>query len=538
MRGQGYHWFKPAKRFDEEAYVIFSDTENPMAQKVISAVSDYKQQALVDRQELSNTLRMLAIAERAKETNYIAAKIAFIDSTGQTGFAQRAKTLLAQHSAGSRDAISALFNLFLQTETELAMLMKEGPNPLKNSGYSRGFDNYLKQYLRQVTVAIERGDKGYRNGAEFISGNLTFAQIVDRYIDEIFGTDVPTHLASTAEEYRNKIITAYTQHPLVGQFFQKHMNRSITPSTIGKVLKDKSTKTKRGGERTLRSQIDNIFSKDLLRGLDLEMRIAGGRPTSITSVHTGGINLKTDNVILDTLSQTRTIDIDLESIWPDNATIRQDLSSGLPQLQQRVKETYNDLFAMSVSAKDYRSNRDFAISSSSFKNSAARIEALFPGNSFIEKLSFYLNNSVPGAALEDSRDEILDNIAHLAAAYMFDDIENMFKASGQDGLLHLYNINGTYHALSELLMGASNDVMAIDPTNLAIVSYSFGNDVIEETNARYLAHDGSYPIGGDASLEWARVRSIVEDTPLDIRLRREAILGATNNIRTLLQNSK
>jgi hypothetical protein len=154
---------------------------------------------------------------------------------------------------------------------------------------------------------------------------------------------------------------------------------------------------------------------------------------------------------------------------------------------------------------------------------------------FIKHLEFYLNNTVPGAMLANKRQEVLDNVALIIAAYMFDDIEDMFLSSSVDGLLHLYNINGAYHSLSDLLFMAGEDILAINPMAVAVVSYDFSSNIIQTTKARYDAHDGSYPIGGDAKLEWDQVRDVVHNTILNIKMKREAIKNSTIALQTLLR---
>ena len=100
-----------------------------MAKRAIADISDYYQHLNVAKQELSNVLRTVAQRERQKEFNYLQIKV---NSLPDGQMKTRALVLLQEHISGSATAISALFNLILQSESEMAALMKEGPDILKN----------------------------------------------------------------------------------------------------------------------------------------------------------------------------------------------------------------------------------------------------------------------------------------------------------------------------------------------------------------------------------------------------------------------
>lgn len=527
-------WFRPdSGRFDTEGYVIFQSTENPMARKAIADISDYYQHLIVAKQELSSVLRSVAQREREKEYNYLVVKTNALPD-GQTK--TRALTLLQEHRSGSPTAISALFNLVLQSEQQMANLMKEGPDILKNSVYSRGFDTFLKQYFKRTDLDIARGAKSYEVGASFLDGNLTFAELVDRYVNSIFTNQAPRDLASTAENFRQQLISRYTNNGVLGEFFNRHLNKPITPAAISRALASGGVKTtKKGKSRSLRASIDAAI-KNELKGIDLEMIItADSRSSTVRSIQTGGINKKTDVLLLDAIDQTITVDIDFADSL-SNANLAEVLQSGVISANWAIAD-FKQVFAIAISAKDYRSMRDFQISQSTFANSGNRI--LSSGISldgettnFIDKLAFYLNNSVPGAMLEGSREQILDNIAYVAASFMFDDIKDIFSGSGVDGMLHLYNINGVYHSLSEILMHASDEILSINPTAAISVDYMYSNPIVQDVEADYAR--GDYPDSEGVKATWDRVRDTVSQTPLDIKLRRDAILQMSNSLRLLL----
>jgi hypothetical protein len=111
----------------------------------------------------------------------------------------------------------------------------------------------------------------------------------------------------------------------------------------------------------------------------------------------------------------------------------------------------------------------------------------------------------------------------------------MFISSSSDHQLHLYNINGAYHSLSDLLLRGAEDITHIDPTRLVTVDYRFSNNIIEEEKDAF--NSGLYPLTGSLDTEWKDVRSEVSKTILEIHMKRESIKQATETLRQLLKNT-
>lgn len=526
-------WFRPdGGRFDENAYVIFENTENPMAAKVIDDMCIQKDLVEAEKAELSKTLLQLAKKEQEKEAIYLYEKIAEIDPTKRSEFYQKAITIL-QNTDHRGQRFSALFNLFLQGEREMAALLKDGADPLNNSVHSRGFDKYLQNYFKQVNGKLAYGARNFDGIDSFLGGNVSFSQLLDRYVQEYFYGDGSAEVVATANLHREKIRKEMSNHKVFGPIFTKYFNKPITPQQLLKALRE-AKPSKSGKDPTIRTLIDSTIPR-VTKGLDLEVQIATNKPTTVKARHVGSEGNKTDVYYSDKVTLRKTVDLDLADMFGPG--VSDQLRTEINNRRAAFSNVKNQIFNISISAKDYRSRHDFQVSASSFKNSGIQLSPIAKGMSsdFIRHLEFYLNNSVSGAMLANKRQEILDNVALIIAAYMFDDIEDMFLSSSVDGLLHLYNINGAYHSLSDLLFLAAQDVVAINPGELAVVSYDFSSTVISDTQDRYEAHDGSYPLGGDASLEWNNVRDIVRDTILQIKMKREAIKNSTINLQALLK---
>lgn len=533
MRGQGYHWFRPESgRFDEEAYVIFEKTENPMAQRVIYDMSIQKDLVEAEKAELSRTLLQLAKKEQEKEAIYLYEKIAEIDPTKRSEFYQRAITIL-QNKDHRGQRFSALFNLFLQGEKEMATLLKDGADPLNNSVHSRGFDKYLQNYFKQVEGKLAYGARNFDGIDSFLGGNVSFSVLLDRYVQEYFYGDGSAEVVATANLHREKIRKEMSNNKVFGPIFNQYFDKPITPQRLLEALRNAKT-SKSGKDLTVRQLIDSVIPR-VTKGLDLEVQIATNKPTTVKARHVGAEGNKTDVYYSDKVTLNKTVDLGLADMFGPG--VSDQLKADINNRRAAFSRVKNQIFNISISAKDYRSRHNFQVSASSFKNSGAQLSPIAKGmnSDFIRHLEFYLNNTVPGAMLANKRQEVLDNVALIIAAYMFDDIEDMFLSSSVDGLLHLYNINGVYHSLSDLLFLAGEDVLAIDPMAVAVVSYDFSSDIIQTTKDRYAAHNGSYPIGGDAKLEWDQVRDVVQDTILNIKMKREAIKNSTINLQALLK---
>ena len=81
-------------------------------------------------------------------------------------------------------------------------------------------------------------------------------------------------------------------------------------------------------------------------------------------------------------------------------------------------------------------------------------------------------------------------------------------------------------------MHASSEVLAVNPTAAVDVSYMYTSPVIQEVEDDY--YNGNYPDPDGVKATWDRVRDTVNQTPLDIKLRRDAILQMSNSLRILL----
>jgi hypothetical protein len=536
-------FFKPETTFEEGAYVIFDNTTNPLARYVKNLFTSEQSQLNAARNELRDTLIRLAQAERAKECNYLRQKISQmrdemqIENSADFPIYQKAYEIISNYeNGGAPGQLSMLFNILLQGSHELELLMKDSNDVLANSVHSRGFDAYLKNYFKSFEQKLKVGAKSFdANMTQFLGGNKTLGQLFDDYLKETFAIDLSNTTPENKKlltEFKNSMLNEYKTKGPLAQFFANHVKAKITPQSLERALRTNVNikKTKDNGKQnTIRTLIDQAVPR-FLRGITLEMQIASGQGgAQVKRYHTGSLNQKGDVLIVDQMATVTT------GVNFDSNFISAELSNDITNMHRVLKKVHNEIFAMSVSAKDYQSHRNFQIAKPTFANAAAIIKDMSDSTSFTKLLQFYLNNSVDGAMLENQRDEILQNIAYIAAAYMFDDIKEMFISSSSDHQLHLYNINGAYHSLSDLLLRGAEDITHIDPTRLVTVDYRFSNNIIEEEKDAFVS--GLYPLTGSLDTEWKDVRSEVSKTILEIHMKREAIKEATETLRQLLKNT-
>lgn len=559
-------YFNPDKGFFGERMVIFAESDDPTEE----APNPYARAEMLDyfdpgfaalyqaeKMELSSVLGKLSMAEEKKEIRYLEQKINSLQKSpvfeGKSVLMDKLKKINDEHSPGW---ISAIVNLLMQSEqglTNITRELEDGQNLLKNSVFSRNFGQYLKDYM---LGAIEGNRQGAKFAEEFINGNKTMDQIIESYLDQVFNS-IPADSANVARQQYKEVLIQRLRSGDKGDIPDDWVNNLNIPITVDEiknlVLKfRKIKKTRTGREKALKTVIRDL-SIDVAKGLAAEFVVsANGIKYTGKGFHTGAINAKADAIIIDRLTTEVTINQEqvIQKLFskPEvNADAQQKILKAIDAVKRIVGRKS---FLLSVSSKDYRGGGSFTIGSGSTKNMMARLNQIASQldgyNIDLNRFAFELNNMIKGGFLENKIEDARKQIGFLCAAWMFDDITNMFAMSGTDNMLHIYYLNGVYISLSELLAKAASQVNTINEKKLVEVGMQMDSTAVaqmkkvyQESREKYpgsLTEDQASTIEKELPGRWESVRDAAENnSSINIKLNQQVIREASEAIRELLR---
>lgn len=526
-------YFDPPEGFVKGNYVIFHDSSNPYAQGVRAeslSSSAYQTQLA----ELISLMKALAANERAKETNYILAKINQLESDK---LKSQITTLL---NSNDPYRLSAIINLIIKTKEELDRILQqydEGADrgALKSSGV---YDRKFKQYMySRINEYIEGRGK---NSSLSVDLNLSLAEIIEDYLKNIVfnGIDVEKDIPDLYKETSSNLLEELRKKGIFPEswFDKGGTQKKITKRSLTTLINKVETKGGKGG--SIRQKLNKLIPS-VISGIGLEWQSTGEGIKMIgRAEHTGATEVKEDVVIIDALKAELEID---DNFFKDNLQ-GLDIIARVRKMSELMNEIagHKGAYLLAISNKDYGSSSNLHVGSGSIANLVPRLnriaQAVGEPNDTFYKILFNLNN----AAEDGDPQNALDTLALLCAAWMFDDIEQMFKQGGNDNILHIYNINGYYMLLSDLLNQAADEVKGINPRALVDVSLSSwggAHAMWEEQRVNYLTKHGSQGSKQPTAPIWKEVRkNMMKQSTVSIKLKYNTIEAFSSSLRALLRN--
>ena len=561
-------WFVPSESYEAGNFVIFKDID-PKNRVAIGAAEshinefadkDSQKLMLIEQKDLIENLRSIARAERDKELSYILRKVETLPEGTLPSFRQKIKVLTESARRSTQPFLSALFNLFYQEQKHIDQITYEGKDGgykgvdvLKNSVYERDFSHYLKEWL---TSGFKGGQSLMRGAREFVAKSgknelvsldymedKTLDDLIEDYLMAFFGSEeYKNNYDQMVDKYRNDIKNSIKNNKylkeLLGSGRILKANEVVLPELVVQYNSDH-----KGKNKTIREAIKLLIG-NIAPGMAAEVQSTMSAKKQVRTAvfkNVGKATGKTDVFGIDIVSGEVIAKLNTDNLR--GSTGQEKMLNLIQDVKDQYSQISKDLFIINSSVKDYKSNNDFQLSGSSFKNSIDRIQQIYKGiESPIRRkkmtsadiLGFALANTVEGGYYEDHRDEVLSQIAAVGVAYMFDDVEEMFEAKSDDNVLHVFYINGIYFSLSDLIYSVvDRDSGKMDIEELIDVGYSYKSGIIQDVNERYNRHDGSYP-DPYARAEWEAVRDNVNDTQLMVKLRRDKIKSVGEIIRKVL----
>lgn len=569
----------PGGNYLDGSYVIF-DEPSPR-HPVNAAIRQFREDFVTNQiftkelKELETVLMTLARNERNKEDAFIRARIESIRANAgedvlKNRYIQRAIEILDSDEEGR---LSALYNLTLQAESQLKKMLnpksEREQDILKKTVYSRSFTDFLLEYLKKG--AKDRSSDFAENADDFL--NKTLSELIEDYLIDLLTKDAydSPEFQELITEYRNIILDGLQQSELFGPLFtkngklgQKAKNTKIDTAFLSRYMKKhpavKVSKTGKVKEKTMKQYwtdyTANLFKNELhkTRGLAAEVQST----TQIKGIKLGGMNAKFDASSIISSEYGVSVDTDVLKDIVQNV-MENYIGDRSPQAL--AKEIYNrvlaameemkeDVFFLAVSAKDYRSNMNFEFGSGAAKPFAKRlnsISSILGTGGLIPNMELVLRNIVgtkryDRAFLYDQREEVLTGIGYLAAAYMFDDIEDMFMQPSTRSL-HVYYINGVYFTLSDLLMKLAESLKTIRSQSLVEVTLHDKPGQISEMRKTIresyenTAATGREPTQEEVDARWEQMPKLIgsdKDKYITLKLQRNQMKDFAAVLRELM----
>lgn len=480
--------------------------------------------------ELQNIMMNLASSERVKEINYIKRKIEILRTeTNDNELVSQIETLLNSSDPGR---LSAIINLLLKRKAELEKIIQEydqDNGAMKSSGV---FDRKFKQYMyKRINEFIE--GKGTKSKLS-VDLDLSLKDIIDGFLKENIynNTDIVEDSELYQLTYQQIINELKNKNVLPKSWFDNNgAEKRITSRSLITQINSK------GKSGSIRQRLQK-WLPSIISGIGLEWKVTAEGITMIGHAEqTGGTEVKEDVVILD--SAQSEIDID-PNFFKDNLK-GLDIIKRVKRMAQLIEEIAGrGGFLLLTSEKDYGSNSDLHVGSGSIANLVPRLNRIAnsvgESKETIDRILFNLNN-----ALEDGDESnALDSLAMVCAAWMFDDIEQMFRSNGKDNILHIYNINGYYMLLSDLLLEAAQTIGGVDPQQLVKVSLSSwgsAHEMWEEERVKYLTKHNQLNSQPTEPI-WKNVRkNMMMESKVSIKLNYKVISSFSDALRELLRGS-
>ena len=307
-------------------------------------------------------------------------------------------------------------------------------------------------------------------------------QGINSYTDDIFGTDNNfTSLSGFKTTYSKK---------KKGDKKISHMAKLIADkigNAVGKGLSQETAATAKQSRGGAISFNTGTFQKEIATGLRNEGFSKVSQKADVTS--------------FELFEGTYDIEQMARSIFQEEGFNHQSYQRFVDLLEKTAKDNPGQIFQVSTNVKGYRSKRDLSIEGEGTFNQrtknlikmAQEAEGI-PAFS-MEKLVFMLNNTVEGCIADNQIDGLINYIAAVCTAWMWDDYTDLFSISEHGSAIQkirMFSSGGIYYSASQIIGKALEELLnKYNGSSFVVVDIkppSF------DANAKYSALMDKYPI--------------------------------------------
>lgn len=390
---------------------------------------------------------------------------------------------------------SGQFGLAYTLLTERNQSIKELKEELKKSHFNNishmnGFwNNQFSKFFEKKFAEVAK-IKGEKLLSGFSESNLSIDSLVDDWIAELMNGSQGVIIESLTP-MRERMKKELSDYFIKAGFMQAKdystdlfgNNQDLTSLTKNKSVYTNKTKNSNASKKrtrksgTLIREIADSIGNAVGRGIAQEFAVTAsqGRTGNSISINTGvfekeiykelsgqygRVSQKADVTSIELFNSEINLQDTANEIFLKYGN---DLQAGFNALLDKLEKTTKEgeeIFQVVTNVKGYRSKRDLIIAKEgNFKQRTQNLVKMkekaegIPAFS-MEKLIFMLNNTVEGCIAEDETDNLVNYIAAVCAAWMWDDYTDLFSLSENGSniqKIRMFNSGGMYYSASQII---------------------------------------------------------------------------------------
>ena len=346
-----------------------------------------------------------------------------------------------------------------------------------NKFWNAQFSSFLQKKLEQN---LEIQD--HKLVRKLNASSLTIGELVDEWMQELLeGSNgvVAQSLEPVREGVKSSFL-GYLQRAGITGLNSYADDIFGTSNNFTSLSGFKSTKKQKGGDKEL-SHMTKLVADAIGNavGLGMPMEIAVGSEQGkrgATSFNTGtltkkiqiglknegfkDVQQKADVTSFEVFEGSYDIDGLAREIFQEEGFNQESYKKFLSQLEEAAKNNTGQFFEVDTNVKGYRSVRDMSIEGvGSFNQRTKNLVKMaeeaegIPAYS-MEKLIFMLNNTVEGCIASYCVDRLINYIAAVCVAWMWDDYTDLFSLSESGSAIQkirMFNSGGQYYSASQII---------------------------------------------------------------------------------------
>lgn len=406
------------------------------------------------------------------------------------------------------DKFGLAYTLLLDLDTSIQELKRElSSNKFNNYSHMNKFWNtqfssFLQKKLEQNTEI-----QGHKLVKKIGASSLAIGELVDEWVDELLSGSngaVAQSLKPVRESVKASFL-GYLQRAGIEGLNSYADDIFGTANNFTSLSGFKTAKKQKGGDKKL-SHMTKLIADAIGNavGLGMPAEIAVGAEQGkygAISFNTGtftkriaiglrdegfkDVQQKADVTSFEVFEGSYDIEKLAKEIFETEGFNQETYKKFLSQLEEAAKNDVGQIFEVDTNVKGYRSKFDLSIEGvGSFNQRTKNLVKMaeeaegIPAYS-MEKLIFMLNNTVEGCIASHCVDRLINYIAAVCVAWMWDDYTDLFSLSESGSAIQkirMFNSGGQYYSASQIIgqtleelltryKGSSFVVVDIQPPN-------------------------------------------------------------------------
>lgn len=416
--------------------------------------------------------------EANKERNYINLKLEKM----RTNILEKERIPVVQRAIDD-GKFGLAYTLLLDLDTSIQELKRElASNRFNNYSHMNKFWNTQFSSFLQKKLEQSLEIQDHKLVRKLSASSLTIGELVDEWMQELLeGSNgvVAQSLEPVREGVKSSFL-GYLQKAGITGLSSYADDIFGTSNNFTSLSGFKTTKKQKGGDKEL-SHMTKLVADAIGNavGLGMPMEIAIGSEQGkrgATSFNTGtltkkiqiglknegfkDVQQKADVTSFEVFEGSYDINRLAKEIFQEEGFNQESYKKFLAQLEEAAKNNAGQFFEIDTNVKGYRSVRDMSIEGvGSFNQRTKNLVKMaqeaegIPAFS-MEKLIFMLNNTVEGCIASYCMDRLVNYIAAVCVAWMWDDYTELFSLSESNSTIQkirMFNSGGQYYSASQII---------------------------------------------------------------------------------------